>query len=149
MAEAAAGDLHGAARTGDVQALGRDISAGADVNGLDKLRRTPLHLAAWAGQVRARFFLGFFGRHTRGAHYPKKQFSTAMMTNSKGRSDLQHLTRVYGGEAAHGRRLFSIRTRRRDSPCPRMPESPLVLLPSRVMISWRKVFNPSWWMLMC
>lgn len=45
-------DLHGAARTGDLATLGTGIAAGADVNARDRLKRTPLHIAAWAGQVR-------------------------------------------------------------------------------------------------
>ena len=56
-------DLHGAARNGDIAALGKDIAAGADVNSRDRLRRTPLHLASWAGQVRFSFL-----SRPRGAH---------------------------------------------------------------------------------
>jgi len=44
--------LHAAARVGDIDALGKRIAAGDDVNEKDKVKRTPLHLAAWAGQVR-------------------------------------------------------------------------------------------------
>ena len=45
--------MHAAARTGDVAALTQTIAAGGDVNERDALRRTPLHLAAWAGQTHA------------------------------------------------------------------------------------------------
>ena len=44
-------DLHGAARSGDVDALGKCIAAGADVNGRDKHKRTALHLAASEGNL--------------------------------------------------------------------------------------------------
>lgn len=43
--------LHNAARNGDVAAFNALIAApGADVDQKDNLKRTPLHLAAWAGQ---------------------------------------------------------------------------------------------------
>ena len=45
------GDLHKAAREGNLAELTRLLTAGQDVNVRDKLSRTPLHLAAWAGQV--------------------------------------------------------------------------------------------------
>ena len=37
---------------GDLEALGARVAAGDDVDGRDKHKRTALHLAAWAGQVR-------------------------------------------------------------------------------------------------
>jgi hypothetical protein len=43
--------LHAAARNGDVAALTHAVASGADVNSKDKLKRTPLHMAAWAGQA--------------------------------------------------------------------------------------------------
>ena len=43
--------LHHAAKTGDLTEIGRFLSIEADVNEVDKLQRTPLHLAAWAGHV--------------------------------------------------------------------------------------------------
>jgi ankyrin repeat protein len=43
-------DLHGAARTGDTQRILQLVGINADVNSRDKHSRTPLHLAAWAGQ---------------------------------------------------------------------------------------------------
>ena len=45
-------DLHGAARTGDVDALGKCIAAGADVNGRDKHKRTALHSPLTPGSSR-------------------------------------------------------------------------------------------------
>jgi ankyrin repeat protein len=45
--------LHDTARAGDVTALTHAIAAGGDVNAKDKLKRTPLHMAAWAGQAAA------------------------------------------------------------------------------------------------
>ena len=42
--------LHDAAKQGDLAAIGQCLSQDVDVNGVDKLQRTPLHLAAWAGQ---------------------------------------------------------------------------------------------------
>lgn len=44
-------DLHVAARNGDVPALVAAVAAGSDLNARDKLSRTPLHMAAWAGQT--------------------------------------------------------------------------------------------------
>lgn len=46
-------DLHAAARGGDLEALGARVAAGDDVHGMDKHKRTALHMAAWAGQVRS------------------------------------------------------------------------------------------------
>ncbi|KAJ9529389.1 hypothetical protein QJQ45_013742, partial [Haematococcus lacustris] len=43
--------LHAAARNGDMPALQAAIASGADLNARDNLRRTPLILASWAGQV--------------------------------------------------------------------------------------------------
>lgn len=47
-------DVHGAARSGDAAAL--EVAIAADpkaVKATDKHSRTPLHLAAWAGHVKA------------------------------------------------------------------------------------------------
>ncbi len=57
-------DLHSAARAGDVDALGKCIAAGADVNGPDRHKRTALHLAAYAGQLDAIRFLIASGAKT-------------------------------------------------------------------------------------
>jgi ankyrin repeat protein len=46
-----ASELHTAVRNGDVTALQAAIAAGADINGKDQLKRTPLVLAAWAGNI--------------------------------------------------------------------------------------------------
>ena len=46
------GSIHEAARDGNVEELNNLMAQGVDVNSRDKLSRTPLHLAAWAGQVR-------------------------------------------------------------------------------------------------
>jgi ankyrin repeat protein len=43
-------DLHTAARNGDVARMLELIGLGTDLNSRDKHSRTPLHLAAWAGQ---------------------------------------------------------------------------------------------------
>ncbi|GFH06485.1 ANK_REP_REGION domain-containing protein [Haematococcus lacustris] len=43
--------LNTAARNGDMPALQAAIASGADLNARDNLRRTPLILASWAGQV--------------------------------------------------------------------------------------------------
>ena len=48
----------------DVDALGKCIAAGADVNGRDKHKRTALHLAAYAGQLEAVRFLIASGAKT-------------------------------------------------------------------------------------
>jgi ankyrin repeat protein len=45
--------LHAAARSGDVAALTQAIASGGDLNAKDTLRRTPLHMAAWAGETAA------------------------------------------------------------------------------------------------
>ena len=44
--------MHLAARNGDVASLAIALGSGGKVNELDDLRRTPLHLAAWAGKAR-------------------------------------------------------------------------------------------------
>jgi ankyrin repeat protein len=44
-------DLHTAVRNGDVAALQAAIAAGADINTKDQHKRSPLVLAAWAGQI--------------------------------------------------------------------------------------------------
>ena len=43
--------MHEAARLGDTLAITRLLAAGGDVNAKDRLKRTPIHLAAWAGQA--------------------------------------------------------------------------------------------------
>jgi ankyrin repeat protein len=43
--------LHAAARSGDVAALTHALATGEDVNSKDNLKRTPLHMAAWAGHT--------------------------------------------------------------------------------------------------
>ena len=53
-------DLHAAARGGDLEALGARVAAGDDVHGRDKHKRTALHMAAWAGQVRVFIFCMIF-----------------------------------------------------------------------------------------
>ena len=45
--------LHAAARTGDVAALTHALASGDDINSKDNLKRTPLHMAAWAGHAAA------------------------------------------------------------------------------------------------
>ena len=45
------GDLHTAARAGDLQAVEALLEKGADVNEYDQLGGTPLHDAAWNGQA--------------------------------------------------------------------------------------------------
>jgi hypothetical protein len=47
-------DLHTAVRNGDVAALQAAIAAGAEINTKDQHKRTPLVLAAWAGQIVSR-----------------------------------------------------------------------------------------------
>lgn len=47
----AAMNLHTAARTGDLEAIGTCLLAGVALNDTDDHSRTPLHLAAWAGHV--------------------------------------------------------------------------------------------------
>lgn len=44
-------DLHTAAKTGDLQRMLTLIGMQTQLDTRDKLSRTPLHLAAWAGQV--------------------------------------------------------------------------------------------------
>lgn len=44
-------DLHTAARNGDKDRIVELVTKGADVTVRDKLSRTPLHLAAWAGHL--------------------------------------------------------------------------------------------------
>lgn len=51
-------DVHEAARTGDLDALGAALATGADINARDKHRRSPLHLAAWAGHLVRHNFVG-------------------------------------------------------------------------------------------
>lgn len=41
--------LHTAVRDNDIEAVRRLIGSGADINEVDKLSRTSLHMAAWAG----------------------------------------------------------------------------------------------------
>ncbi len=43
--------LHDAARNGNLQGVHELLAKQADPNQQDKLRRTPLHLAAWAGHT--------------------------------------------------------------------------------------------------
>lgn len=43
--------VHDAARAGDTHSITRLLAGGADVNGKDRLKRAPMHLAAWAGRV--------------------------------------------------------------------------------------------------
>jgi Ankyrin repeats (many copies) len=43
--------LHDAAKAGDLVEVGKALAAGIDVNAPDKLKRTPLHMAAWAGRT--------------------------------------------------------------------------------------------------
>ena len=43
--------LHAAARTGDAAAITELLAAKPDINARDEHARTPLHLAAWAGQT--------------------------------------------------------------------------------------------------
>lgn len=45
------GLLHQASREGDLAMIGKLLSSGTDVNAKDKHKRTPLHIAAWAGQT--------------------------------------------------------------------------------------------------
>jgi hypothetical protein len=47
----AASTLHDAARVGDTHSITQLVAGGADVNGKDRLKRAPIHLAAWAGRV--------------------------------------------------------------------------------------------------
>jgi hypothetical protein len=47
----AATTLHDAARVGDTHSITQLLAGGADVNGKDRLKRAPIHLAAWAGRV--------------------------------------------------------------------------------------------------
>lgn len=44
-------DLHEAARNGDLLAISKCLQQGSKVNAVDKYKRTPLHLASWAGQL--------------------------------------------------------------------------------------------------
>lgn len=43
--------LHEAAKTGNLALIGKAMAAGMDINAPDKLKRVPLHLAAWSGQT--------------------------------------------------------------------------------------------------
>mmetsp|Transcript_32729 Transcript_32729/g.55183 ORF Transcript_32729/g.55183 Transcript_32729/m.55183 type:complete len:267 (-) Transcript_32729:47-847(-) len=45
--------LHDLARTTDIDRMRELIATGSDVNEADKHRRTPLHLAAWSGNIEA------------------------------------------------------------------------------------------------
>src|ERR1700736_4466342 len=49
VSAALAGDMHNAARAGDVERVKALLAAGADVNLRDSLGGTALHDAAWAG----------------------------------------------------------------------------------------------------
>ena len=55
-------DIHSAARQGDLAAvkLFCSPSAAEAVKAIDKLSRTALHMAAWAGQVRVFIFCMIF-----------------------------------------------------------------------------------------
>jgi ankyrin repeat protein len=58
--------FHDAAKQGDLAAIGAHLSEQSDVNATDKLHRTPLHLAAWAGQkVWNHHQADFFGHEDR------------------------------------------------------------------------------------
>lgn len=46
-------DLHTAAKTGNLARIGELLQQGCDVNARDIHKRTPLHLACWAGQLEA------------------------------------------------------------------------------------------------
>lgn len=43
--------VHDAARNGNLDQFNQLVAEGADLDQKDKLQRTPLHLAAWAGQT--------------------------------------------------------------------------------------------------
>ncbi len=45
----AAGSIHVAARTGNIEAVKQHLAAGTDVDAKDMIGTTPLHLAAWGG----------------------------------------------------------------------------------------------------
>ena len=47
------GDIHAAARSGDIAALNLAIAQKQNLNAQDSLKRTPLQLAAWSGQTEA------------------------------------------------------------------------------------------------
>lgn len=50
--------LHDAAKTGNVKAVNELLAQQVDVNQKDRLNRTPLHMAAWAGQTVRRLGAG-------------------------------------------------------------------------------------------